>query len=217
MSGDGADVLEVTVQVTVEDYVALNVRHANTPFRVALNFTLVAVLFGIPAAALWGLQLLTGKPPNIAWLVMLAASMISGLLLIWVLLLLLDRFLIAVYARAMVRRSPEFIGERRIALTPEGIGYDGATGHGLVRWPWVRKIVATRDHVFLYISAINAFIVPRRDCASEAEFAEFAARARRLQTQAKAGASIAPEHKAWLGQTRASGPPEPPVDERIRP
>ena len=76
------------------------------------------------------------------------------------------------------------LGLKEITLTPVEICATGALRSSTTRWPAVEKVVTTEEALYVYISAIEAIVIPRRAFGTSAEFEDFAATARRYQAEA---------------------------------
>lgn len=65
------------------------------------------------------------------------------------------------------------IGERSLALTKEGIIETSSQNESKVKWESVGRINETKEHIFIYISPVSAFIIPTRSFKDIAEKEEF--------------------------------------------
>ena len=93
--------------------------------------------------------------------------------------------LIAVYAifysfwrrRSRRMRSPEpggiFLGSHTFSLTPEGFEDHGALSYSLTKWPAVRAIEETPEHVFVFVDKTAAHIMPKRCFPQSEEYQAF--------------------------------------------
>jgi hypothetical protein len=208
MSADRPHLLEVWCRITPEDHVAFFDYHHRVGCRGWLIWSTIYTAAYLGLAAYTGACFLQGDGGRAtAWLV-LPTLLGFGLVLLPLGTWWIQRRDVGARARGILRRNPEGVAEARLALTSEGVGYDDASGYGLRRWAWIHKVAATRDHVFLYLTAAHALIVPRRDCLSDEEFTEFAGMARRLQALAKAGGLIAHMRPQLASPFRADLPPQ---------
>jgi hypothetical protein len=78
-------------------------------------------------------------------------------------------------AKRMYRegRNSGYYGECSIVLEPNGIRESTASGDTVRKWASVEKIVVSRQHLFVYTAGVEAFVVPRRAFATEADFNTF--------------------------------------------
>jgi hypothetical protein len=65
------------------------------------------------------------------------------------------------------------LGKKEVSITPVEIVEAGATRSTTVRWQAVQQIVQNGDALYVYISATEAMIIPRRSFADDAAFAAF--------------------------------------------
>lgn len=65
------------------------------------------------------------------------------------------------------------IGKRSINLTKEGIVETSAQNESKAKWESVGRINETKEHIFIYISPVAAFIVPTRAFKDSREKDEF--------------------------------------------
>jgi hypothetical protein len=80
------------------------------------------------------------------------------------------------------------LGPKEVVIDPVEICAAGADRATTARWPAVERIVTAEEALYVYISAVEAIIVPRRAFASPSEFDAFAEAARRHQSEAAARA-----------------------------
>jgi hypothetical protein len=82
-------------------------------------------------------------------------------------------------------------GQHRLIISPDGIREVLNVGEPMRRWKAVEKIGVTDDHAFFYITALSAFVLPRRGCSDELHFQQFVRSA-----------------QMWMAEAQASGPAE---------
>jgi hypothetical protein len=180
--------LEVALRLTPQDCVAFWLHGHKSRSVLAANLrTLVPVgLVLLPASFLvLGIGLLlpeqVGSPSisGISRLVDLAAC-IWLTLGIGALLAVTNRVGPGRLIPLLTRQAREggLFDEHRLALSPEGVTLTTAKGVTTSFWNSVLRVEATDDYLFIYRNATSAFLVPKRDCASEEEFAEFVRAAR---------------------------------------
>jgi len=71
-------------------------------------------------------------------------------------------------------KNSGFYGDCSITLDEDGIRETKSSGETMRKWPSVEKIVVASEYLFIYTSGIEAFVVPRRAFALDAEFNAFA-------------------------------------------
>jgi hypothetical protein len=60
-------------------------------------------------------------------------------------------------------KNDSVLGWRRLSLSPETLDEESATGTRSVRYTALGRIVDTPDHVFVYLTALEAVVVPKRN------------------------------------------------------
>ena len=71
-------------------------------------------------------------------------------------------------------RNEGFYGECEVILEPEGIRETRPSGSTTRNWSAVERVAVTPQHLFVYTSGIEAFVVPRRAFDTDADFSRFA-------------------------------------------
>ena len=64
-------------------------------------------------------------------------------------------------------------GECSLSIDPDGIREIKSSGETMRSWNGVEKLVVTDEHAFIYTSAIEAFVLPRRAFKNEERFQAF--------------------------------------------
>lgn len=65
------------------------------------------------------------------------------------------------------------LGRKTLSITKEGVRQTSDRADGFYQWSAVRKLMVTREHIFLMLDNIAGFIVPRRSFGSEDEERQF--------------------------------------------
>jgi hypothetical protein len=86
-------------------------------------------------------------------------------------------------------------GDHKVAISASGISHASETSDSRTAWAAVERITETPRHIFLYVGAGLAHIVPRRAFSSEADAQRFVAAARRFR---EAAAGIEPLAEGYL-------------------
>lgn len=149
----------------------------------------IAVLVGCVAAA-WVLLL---RQLDI---LRLAMGMLLGVILSGMLMLMYLRLYIRgggvrkSFARMFEgARNVGVFDARELTLTPEKIIDTTPARRREIEWRAIEKIVTTEDHVFIYDTAVSAFVIPRRDFASDDAFWQFVREARAYHGEPPADAA----------------------------
>lgn len=105
-------------------------------------------------------------------------GLVSGplLLALWAYRILGRRYLIR---RNLQRafaggKNLSVFGPRRITITPEFLMYAAPLSQSVHRWAGVEKVRADKDGIYIFVSSLSAFVLPRRAFNSEQHFREFA-------------------------------------------
>ncbi len=115
------------------------------------------------------------------------------------------------------RNAEKTLAPRRTTIDPHSIRTTTTFGAGETFWEGVDAVVATRDHVFVYITTRTAHVVPRRGFASDRDFDDFVDMARRYHRMG----GVAPAPSSEWHRSRPTGvlppaaPGEPKPDEGI--
>lgn len=70
-------------------------------------------------------------------------------------------------------KNAGFYGECELAIGEDGLTESRPAGSTTRKWAAVKRIVTTPQHLFVYTSGIEAFVVPRRAFDSDSEFTDF--------------------------------------------
>lgn len=162
--------MEVEVDLTTEDVVALN-RHVlqTVPyFRRHIRLAWASLTLLTPALV-WLTIRAGGRDPHVV-----------ELLVPTVVVFLLYPFLVRYRNRRTIERlldsssTAATLGPQRITITPDEITRHNNFGHSAFYWSAIDRVETTRDHLIVFIGATQAFLLPKRDFASEEEFSRFA-------------------------------------------
>jgi len=97
-------------------------------------------------------------------------SILAGLLTVMVLTALINLFFTRLALRPVFKRFAAADKEIIITLDEDGIKWSGAGSMGGHPWGNVKWIVETKQRVFLFISKVEAIVLPRRAVSSDGEF-----------------------------------------------
>ena len=76
------------------------------------------------------------------------------------------------------RRSKELRAPHSFAVTEDGFDVQAGEGHSVVKWSAISKIAVEDGLLFVFVSAMSAYIVPPRAFGAQSEFDDFIERAR---------------------------------------
>ena len=178
-SHDASESLNASYSLTADDLsVFIQFHQTQSP---AVRKYRVGCLFGglFATMLLPGLILLTTEKPMLK-----TARAIRPLLIgpvIFLVLMPLAKLYVKWRTRALLKRmlsegeNSGFYGDCTINLDEDGIRETKSTGETMRKWSSVEKIVVAPEYLFIYSSGIEAFVVPRRAFALDAEFSDFVA------------------------------------------
>jgi hypothetical protein len=166
--------MTLNYDVTAEDFIAFNLyhfRHSPALQRQILitRITLSLLVIGLTL----GLVYILDRDKQLS-LFALFAAVIGGALFFLIYPRLIEPNLRKQLEKMLHEgKNDGVIGQQTLALTPEGIINGTPTGEQKIFWPAVEKVAATAEHVFIYVSALSAAIIPRRNFASESACTAF--------------------------------------------
>jgi len=168
------EIMKAVFELTPDDLVALTVGHTSrspTIRRQRYGCLIAAVVL---LSALPGLILLTTDDPLLK-----TAKDIWPLLLGPVLFVLFVipymRWRAAAITRRMLAEGQNsgYYGPCSLSIEPDGLRETKSTGESVRTWSAVEKVLVTDTHAFIYTSAVEAFVLPRRAFHSADAFQEF--------------------------------------------
>jgi hypothetical protein len=84
-----------------------------------------------------------------------------------------------------LRRRREAFDPHSLSICEEGVSTTVPSGTFLFRWHVVRSIVEHRDHVFFYVSKVEAYVLPKSAFVDAQEARRFVQTARRYHEEAR--------------------------------
>jgi hypothetical protein len=69
--------------------------------------------------------------------------------------------------------KPGLLGEHTIRISEEGVRERTAVSDGLITWAGIRRVVEGTTHIYLFIEAHMAFVIPKRAFRDEDEAKRF--------------------------------------------
>jgi len=172
--------MEVTVTTDENDLIALNDHVART-MPVLRRQILTAWLGIVVALVALGVILTELSGSASAGFVFYAAA------IFW---LFVFPFFIKWTRRRNIRRlcrssrNLGIFGQHKIVLSPTEIARNGSYGHAAIYWPAVDRIEVSPSHAFIFVSSMNAFMIPKLDFPNEGEFDSFVETARKYHREA---------------------------------
>ena len=172
--------MEVNVNIDVNDLIAL-VDHLYQKYP-AVRRQFRRLCFGFPIIVI-----------GLGSLVFLATEDITfffsmlGLGIFW---LLFMPPLFKSAARQNIRRlyktgqNRGVFGEQKIVINKTEIARYNQYGHAAYYWPAVERIESSNKYLFIFVSSLDAIVIPKRDFSSEHEFDLFVENARMYHREA---------------------------------
>lgn len=97
----------------------------------------------------------------------------------------LNQFIIKREAKKLYSKGENkgFIGKHVMTLAPDELTETTEVNETKQKWSGVEKIVENDDYIFIYISALNAHIIPKRAFENESDVASFVETAKQYKEQ----------------------------------
>ncbi len=176
VDGEG---MTIEFEQTLDDILALQDFHVRQQARMSRQAWLVArVMVAALSVILAGGIYLTWPDGDDTMFIVFSGSLLALLFLV---------FYYSVYQRWNVRRwtikqfqqgrNLNLTGHRRITITPEFLIMASPLTQSACRWLGVEKILQDEYAIYVYVSTMNAHVLPRRAFNSDRHYQEFAAKA----------------------------------------
>jgi hypothetical protein len=178
--------LSVVYEFTREDYIEYNlfINDRRKPYR----RTHLVLLGGLLLYAL--LLLVTGSFQDNHILIAVFAA-VAGVIAFFPVIL---RRSIRGNARRLVADGVNryLFGRKRLTVDADGLTETGEYSELRLRWEIVENVMRSDAHIYLFLSSIQAIIVPRRAFATDTDFAGFFERMQGYQRSRSAGRNSNP-------------------------
>jgi len=162
--------MDIEYEITMDDLLNFNLYHLGQSsilrrFRIIVQFLVPAILILI--------LMLTVLTDNFSIILTLVCVVVSVYCLF---------FYPSDYPKHLKKATRKVCRERinktatckhKLSLTPDGITEITVWRKGWVHWKVIEKVVSTDDYVFIYNSAVSAYLVPRRAFHDESQYEEF--------------------------------------------
>ena len=173
--------LTVAYEFTREDYIEYNlfVNDRRKPYRRMHLFLLGGLL-------LYALLLLATGTFRDNHILLAVFAAVAGVIAFFPVIL---RRSIRVNARRLVADGVNryLFGRKRLAVNSEGLVETGEYSELRLKWEIVENVVRSDAHLYLFLSSIQAIIVPRRAFATDADFQGFYERLQAFQRSRSEG------------------------------
>jgi hypothetical protein len=163
--------MKINYELTKDDYIQYNIFHLSYSktaknamllqrFLVPIMFMLLSFLFSrVSEIPLW-LWLVCFSIASIVWVIAYPKYI---------------RSIIRKRASKMLNegRNTGMLGKQSIELTEDGIVKTNESSESKSKWNIVENIVETKDYIFIYISAVMAYVIPTRAFSDNEEKGNF--------------------------------------------
>jgi hypothetical protein len=87
-----------------------------------------------------------------------------------------SRWFLRISIRKLVKKTHNrnLVGERRITIAPEYVVCSSPGIQQVARWTGVERVLIEKDYLFIFLTALDALVLPRRAFNSEQHFREYA-------------------------------------------
>lgn len=171
---DESPPMQVTYRLTPNDLATLIQFHnTQSPVvrrqRMGCLFIFLAAILVLPVGILIGSDEPLLETASAIWPLLLGPVLFAAIIIPY------SKWKLRRITKRMLKegRNPGFDGECTTTLQADGIHERRPSGINMRTWESVERIVTTPEHLFIYTSAIEAFVIPRRAFASDLEFANF--------------------------------------------
>lgn len=169
--------MQVSFEMTREDIIAFNLYHSAQSPNLSRQRWSIILAFLFAAGVLAIMMMVPGELQKLfrgLWPVALFLFVTAVLVLFtW------RRFLRKAVDQMLDEgRNRSLLGKKEVIITPVEITGVGDLKSVTLRWKAVERIELDESYLFIYYSALEAILVPRRAFAAESEFAAFAEAAR---------------------------------------
>lgn len=153
---EGDDSMTLTVDLTNDDYVALNMAfHRSSPTmrrnRVVSSVSTAVIAMAIVFLPDWA-------PLGVRWLAGVLFGVLAGVLFFASFPRLLELFIRRMAAREQIGTP----GPHVVTLWPEGLQERGPGGEARTPWQAIQKVEQTATHGFIFVGPTAAVIIPLR-------------------------------------------------------
>ena len=177
--------MELEYELTLDDYVTFNkyhIRHSPSCRRSYRWNLVVLIALGLLLIVLYGAFF--GTPVGTV------LSCIIYVPLGWLLWRLSYRVTVARRLQRALREGEnrDLAGTHVLVIHDEGITTTGQMGETKLKWAVVEKTVEDKEHVYIYVSAVSALVIPKRAFQDEQHMRAFLDEIARFRTALAADA-----------------------------
>lgn len=162
--------MELNYTLTRDDYIAFNLHHANNDSASKKRINFLRILLPVAAAFMMVLTLLTNHSGVVTTIISIVPALAIGI--VWIIFLpRFYNFLLVKNIKKMLekREKSEFEGPVHLVLGQDTLHLQKETGTSETKYIAVERIEEDSQHLYIYIGAISAIIVPFVAFASQQE------------------------------------------------
>ncbi len=164
--------MEIEYDRTPDDLIAFNLYHLHNSPNLKRQIRISMGLFGILIASFLLVIFVAGN--KVLLCIFFIFSIIGGIGLFLSLPRYYDQQTVKLTKRLLAEgRNEGLIDHTKVILTPEAIIGQTSRGEEKVFWHSVNQAVETATYIFLYVSSMNAYIIPRRAFSSDEQRLSF--------------------------------------------
>lgn len=165
--------MQIEYQITLEDLVDFNLYHyKNSP---AMRRSILSMKMAFAVTIILIAPLILYFLDEISFLISVPVLAVLAFIsaFIWPLPRVIERSIEKQAVKLYAEGKKDATGKHTMTLTPDGIIETGEHGEQRIKWGGVEKITVNEKYIFIYISSIQAFIVPRTSFDDEFSFQAF--------------------------------------------
>jgi YcxB-like protein len=87
-------------------------------------------------------------------------------------------------------RERGFFDKQRLTIRPEGVFRSCVLSEGLTKWPLIKRVEATSEYIYFWLSEGSAFFVPGKAFQNRDHFMSFVDQARKYHEAARATGAL---------------------------
>lgn len=166
--------MNVSYELTADDLVAFTMYHNATSTaarrqRSGCLIPILLVMLALPVLILATSDKPIGETAKAIWPLLAVPTLFAVLIFPFL------RWQTARLTQKLLREGNNtgFYGPCTLSLDDDGIRESKDTGDTMRKWSAVKKFAGTRDHLFIYTSGVEAFVIPTRAFGTSEERIQF--------------------------------------------
>ncbi|MCL4677649.1 MAG: YcxB family protein [Alphaproteobacteria bacterium] len=164
------DAIEVEFELTVDDLVAFNRTVANDNKSLPIGLSFAQFRGPIIVAFLLIAMCFVAPPRGVIFVQFLSGFLTCGLFIACMVFVLRGRSLRLCFKKMLVSEN---YSKRKVIINSAFAKEITRYSEYQIHWQGIERVQKAADFVFLYVTGMNAFIIPKRAFADEAAFERF--------------------------------------------